>query len=230
MAAAGTDRVGRLPRMTLSGQIAGRLREHILSGDFPRGAQLNEAELAERFGVSRGPLREAMQRLIQEGLLTSEPHRGVFVPSLTDDDLIEIYFLREVLEAAAIRRAVRPDRRAGLIVALDAVVTAMRRALEDEDWRRLADLDLDFHAALVAAAGSPRLSRMQATLAAETRLCLHLVMGGYRSNRALVDEHAELARLIGAGEAEAAVAELARQFANPVAWLKKAESRRRATS
>ena len=68
-------------RSTLSGQVTERLRADIVSGVFAPGDQLNEAQLAREFGVSRGPLREAMQRLIQDGLLLNKPHRGVFDPN-----------------------------------------------------------------------------------------------------------------------------------------------------
>ena len=93
-----------ISRTTLSGQITERLRDGILAGLYSQGDQLNEAELARRFGVSRGPLREAMQRLIQVGLLENRPHRGVFVPELTDEDLADIYFAREAIETAALGR------------------------------------------------------------------------------------------------------------------------------
>ena len=76
-----------ISRTTLPGQVTERLRDGILAGSYAQGEQLNEVELARRFGVSRGPLREAMQRLIQDGLLETRPHRGVFVPELTDEDL-----------------------------------------------------------------------------------------------------------------------------------------------
>ena len=58
---------------------------------------------AASFGVSRGPVREAIQRLIQEGLLRSEPHRGVFLPVLTVEDIEDIYLTREALESTALR-------------------------------------------------------------------------------------------------------------------------------
>ncbi len=73
-----------IPRTTLASMVGERIRASILDGDVAPGTQLNEVELAASFGVSRGPVREAIQRLIQEGLLRSEPHRGVFLPVLTD--------------------------------------------------------------------------------------------------------------------------------------------------
>jgi DNA-binding GntR family transcriptional regulator len=214
--------IKRLPRVTLSTQIAEQIREAILSAAFPLGAQLNEMELAEKFGVSRGPVREAIQRLIQEGLLHSEPHRGVFVPELTDEDLADIYYVREAIEGAAIRRVMRSKKLAELHRTLISVVKLMDKAVAREDWMRVAELDMEFHREIVSAADSFRLSRMYATVQAETKLCLHMLMGGYRGSKALIEEHQLLAKLISAGNVEAALTELTRHFGNPMEILRKA--------
>src|SRR3954468_4154381 len=71
--------------------IARKIRDAIARGDFAPGVQLGEAELAKELGVSRGPLREAMQRLTQEGLLVSYRNRGLFVVSMDQDDFRDIY-------------------------------------------------------------------------------------------------------------------------------------------
>ncbi len=92
-----------IPRTTLASMVGERIRASILDGDVVPGTQLNEVELAASFGVSRGPVREAIQRLIQEGLLRSEPHRGVFLPLLTTADIEDIFLTREALESTALR-------------------------------------------------------------------------------------------------------------------------------
>ncbi len=78
-----------------------RLRADILDGVHPPGARLGEAELAERTGSSRTPVREALRRLEVEGLVEVLPHRGARVPDWTPEDLEEIYDLRMLLEGAA---------------------------------------------------------------------------------------------------------------------------------
>src|SRR4051794_8063646 len=83
--------------------IANQLTEAVMDGTLEPGQQLGEVELAGQLGVSRGPLREAMQRLVQQGILRSEPHRGVFVASLTDEDVRDIYLARTAIEVAACR-------------------------------------------------------------------------------------------------------------------------------
>src|SRR5699024_720401 len=80
--------------------LAERLREAITRGRLTPGRQLGEASLATQFEVSRGPLREAMQRLVAEGLLRSERHRGIFVVELTDDDVRDVYRARKTIERA----------------------------------------------------------------------------------------------------------------------------------
>lgn len=214
----------RLPRATLSVQVAERIRDDILSGALAPGAQLNEMEMALEFGVSRGPLREAMQRLIQEGLLRSEPHRGVFVPDFTEADMADIYFVRATLEAAAVRRIVAGDRRGAIAEHLTAIAEGMDRAMKAGDWGAGGELDFAYHRALVDAAGSDRLSRTYATVQAETRLCLHRLMGGYRRSEALADEHMRLAQLLAAAPVEEVLAELTRHFGDPAENLRKARA------
>ncbi len=85
-------------RQTISNQSEAVLRELILSGELPPGSRLNEVELAASLGISRGPLREAIQRLVAEGLLTLIAHRGAHVRTFHPEELRDLYELREALE------------------------------------------------------------------------------------------------------------------------------------
>lgn len=209
-------------RVTLSGQVIERLREAILSGDYGLGAQLNEVEIARRYGVSRGPVREAIQRLVQEGLLHSEPHRGVFLPELNDEDLVDIYYARNAIEGAAVRTVVGAGRGATVAEGLRATVALMEDAKQADDWNRMAQLDMDFHTQIVDAAGSNRLRRMYRTLVAEMRVCLRLLVGGYRGREGIVESHAVLADLIERGTVADAVRELEAHLEEPVQSLRAA--------
>ena len=184
--------VGPISRTTLSGQVTERLRDGILAGLYSQGEQLNEAELARRFGVSRGPLREAMQRLIQDGLLENRPHRGVFVPELTDEDLADIYFAREAIETAALRRIMAAGEAACVSRRLSIEVERMVVALRVDDWDTVVEHDLRFHTQLVDSANSRRLSRMYSVLIAETRLCLHMLVSGFAGRKDFIEEHVAL--------------------------------------
>jgi len=150
--------------------IADRLRSEILEGSFPPHAQLAEVELARQLQVSRGPVREAMQRLIQEGLLRGERNRGVFVVELGHDDARDVYLARGAIEraAAAIVTQRAPE---GALRDLQEIVDQLAASAAG-GWTEIITRDLAFHQTLVEAAGSARLSRMFRTLIAETRLCL----------------------------------------------------------
>lgn len=212
----------RIPRSTFASIVTERLRASIVNGSLKPGSQLSEVELANTFGVSRGPVREALQRLIQEGLLLSEPHRGVFIPVLTDDDVLDIYLAREALESAAIRSIVANDTSAAASQALDEYVKAMEKAEAAGNWESVGNFDLEFHVALVAASGSQRLQRMFSTVISETRLCLGaLTADDARAD--LVQEHRQICDLMQEGKTEQALAVLGKHFDDAVVTL----SRRR---
>jgi DNA-binding GntR family transcriptional regulator len=209
----------RIPRATFASIVGERIRSSVIEGVLPPGSQLNEVELAESFGVSRGPVREALQRLIQEGLLRSEPHRGVFVPIMSVEDIEDIYLAREALETAAVRRITGTSRAATAYKAVDKIVRGMERAEQAGDWALVASRDLDFHTALVAAAESPRLERMFTTVISETRLCLSVLTAADEARDDLVDEHREISEMIREDNTRAAVAALKKHFDDAVVTL-----------
>ena len=210
--------------------VGERIRSSIIDGTLPPGSQLSEVELANNFGVSRGPVREALQRLIQEGLLRSEPHRGVFVPVMSASDIEDIYFVREALETAVIRRITGTPRSVAAYKSLDRVVRKMREAEQGGDWQAVAALDLEFHTALVAAAGSPRLERTFTTLISETRLCLSVLAGANDARDDLVDEHRQIVDFMRENDTEKALAALKKHFDDAVVTLKRQQGDDRASA
>lgn len=180
--------------------IARKLHNAIANGDFAPGAQLTESGLAADLGVSRGPLREAMQRLTAEGLLVSHRNRGLFVVSMDDDDIRDMYIARTAVERAAIERVIaraEPDA----VSALTRAVSAMREFVAEPNGAGMAEADMHFHQILVESAGSQRLSRLHETILVETRMCLRAMRGTYASGKERIDEHQALVDAIAAGDA-----------------------------
>lgn len=203
--------------------IVDELRERIVDGTLTPGTQLAEVALAEQLGVSRGPVREAMQRLIQEGLLVAERYRGVFVVTLDAEDVADIYVARAAVERAAAAEVVRAGD-AEVLAALEGLVDRMASAASGRtSWRRLADLDLSFHETLVAASGSRRLARMYDTLVAETRLCFVALEADYPDWNDIVAEHQRLLAALRQGDEAEVLAAVDEH-------LHLAEARRRAVS
>ena len=211
-----------IQRTTLSGLVVEQVREAILSGAYGLGAPLNEVEIARQCGVSRGPVREAMQRLVQEGLLTSTPHRGVSVPELNDEDLRDVFFARYAIEGAAIRAVITAGKQKETGDELLSILSLMGASEKEEDWARVAELDLDLHSHIVVAAESARLQRMYRTLVAEMKLCFRLLLGGYRGREGIVESHEQLIELIARGELEKALDELAAHLDEPLQSLRAA--------
>jgi DNA-binding GntR family transcriptional regulator len=150
--------------------IADDLRRAILGGSIPAGASLVEADLAGRFGVSRGPVRDALRDLAREGLVIELPRRGSIVSTISLRDIQEVYEVREGLEVVAVRL--------GALRATDADLDPLEGRLEDLEsaWDRDADypeslaLDLEFHRAVVAIPGNRRLVESYERMLVQTQL------------------------------------------------------------
>ncbi|WP_328449404.1 MULTISPECIES: GntR family transcriptional regulator [unclassified Amycolatopsis] len=192
-------------RESTAAVIARQLRDAIMTGTLPPGTQLGETDLAARFQVSRGPLREAMQHLVSEGLLRSERHRGLFVIDLEPGDVYDIYAARSAIERAAMLRAIRGGERDRIAAVLERTVVEMAAAASDDDPSALSTADLKFHEALINASGSKRLVRMARTLLIETRMCLTALQGTYQRVEERVDEHTKLIQALRDGDEETAL-------------------------
>ncbi|WP_457965009.1 GntR family transcriptional regulator [Arthrobacter sp. D1-29] len=185
--------------------IADQLREQIVQGTFRPGDQINESVLASQLHTSRGPVREALQRLCQEGILVSRRNRGVFVLELATDDIIEIYAVRQAVESTAADALLDAgqDQVKDTCQALKAIISEMAKQVAASDWQALARLDMEFHTSFVAGAGNTRLIRIYETLAAESRMCILNLAVAYPRIDVLVQEHQILLDLLEAGDKEA---------------------------
>jgi DNA-binding GntR family transcriptional regulator len=178
--------------------IADKLRSAIGHGHLPPGAQLGEADLARDLGVSRGPLREGIQRLTQEGLLVSIRNRGVFVIEMTPSAVRDLYVARAAVERAAaallVRRGTTTDELLGQVARMEAA---------GRDRTGVDDGVIGFHETLVGLAESPRLSRVHRTLLTETRMCLPGLDAEYAVSAERVAVHREIAEAVRTGKAPA---------------------------
>lgn len=196
--------LGPVVRESTPALIARTLRRAISDGTLAPGAQLGEAALAREFGVSRGPLREAMQRLTQEGLLVSYRNRGLFVADLTPEAVEDMYLLRTTVETAALARVLELGLGEEAADRLDAAVDTMAALADEPASAAMVAADLDFHHELVESARSPRLSRVHETVIVETSMCLHAMRGTYTDAEARLAEHRAIAAAVQSGDAGAA--------------------------
>jgi DNA-binding GntR family transcriptional regulator len=183
--------------------VLAELRRAIAAGDLAPGEQVRQDALAERFGVSRVPLREALKILEGEGQVTYRPHRGYFVAELDLADLREVYRIRDLLETEAIATAVTRIGEAELASA-DAAMLDVEQSSASGDLLAMAEANRRFHFALIEAAGMPRLSRLVRILwgGTDAYRSRYYADAGHRS--AVVDEHREILRAVRAGDARTA--------------------------
>ncbi len=191
-----TDFISPVEQESTPSIVAEKLRQAIAYGALTPGTQLGEAELARKLGVSRGPLREGMQRLTQEGLLIAIRNRGVFVNTMDAGEIRDMYLAREAIERTASRQILQGDY-ASAGDALLAVVDEMAAA---KDLDEVSEADMRFHEVLVELAGSPRLSRLHQTFLVETRMCVHALADTYDAPADRVSEHQTLAGAIRSGD------------------------------
>ncbi|WP_006786543.1 GntR family transcriptional regulator [Thiorhodospira sibirica] len=146
------------PSTTLADRVFVRLRNAIIAGEIPPGSRIREPELASAYGISRGPLRDAIGRLEACHLVQRRANVGARVISLSREDLLELYLLREALEGTAARLAATRKT--------PALVQGLRELLQEYRQRGAAqegiayfqkEGDLDFHYRIVQASQSPRL-------------------------------------------------------------------------
>ena len=209
----------RVPRPSTVDLITDALRSAIFSGALPVGSPIGEVEMSSQLGVSRSPLRESMQRLVQEGLLTASPGRGMRVSVIGPDRVADVYEARLAVEAQAARLIVR----AGADSVLDRLENAyatLVEASEGTDALAISEADIEFHKLLVDAAGNARLARYMSTLAIETRIAgLSSEGDGYTARRSVSETYRQLLDALAAGDTAAAFTALERQFAEAVARL-----------
>jgi len=176
-------------RRVLRHEVLQGLRTRIVEGDIAPGTRLLEIPLATRLGVSRGPIREALRQLEQEGLVEFEPHRGAIVVGVPDDEIETMYGIRAILEATAFSRACRRVKSRDLD-ALDTMVEAMIEASKEGDVERVTELDLEFHGQVVELSGLRYLGRLWTSIDGVVRL------RNARVRRQLRAEGVDRARLI----------------------------------
>jgi DNA-binding GntR family transcriptional regulator len=181
-----------------------KLRQAIIDQTFTAGEPLREAALTERFGVSKTPIREALVRLEQDGLVEIAPYRGARAKKYTRSDLHEIYAAREILEAECVRRAATSDDPA-VAERLRANTEATAAALSAGDLTAVADGLDEFDSILFAQLQNSLLDDIQA------RLSAHLQRVGQvgRSEERFavsVDQHRRIVEAIAARDAAAAEA------------------------
>ena len=176
---------------SLTSLVQEEIDRQITTGELAAGKRINEIALAERLGISRGPIREACRALVQAGLLEAVRNRGVFVRQIGPAEMAEVYDVRAALDHMAGRTLAERITRAQL-TALKQLVRRMDQAAKRRQIAEYYPLNLAFHRSIIDYAGNRRLAGIYQGLVKELHLSRRagLVQGGglHFSN----DEHKEI--------------------------------------
>ncbi len=201
----------RLDVPTLVEAVVSQLRRLIVSGELKPGERLIEERLAERFGVSRPPMREALRVLQRDGIVQSRQRRGSIVTPVTAEDVREICSLRSMLERTAVELGV-PVVERGALVPLQSAVERIRAAVQAGLQDEVVAANRAFHTAVIALPRHGRLMVIWESLQLQMQMCmafnLTLRQQTQHDPAESVARHEVLLGLIEAGDREAVLREL----------------------
>jgi DNA-binding GntR family transcriptional regulator len=188
-------------------QIADRIRNDVLCGRFAAGERLLENKLGEEFGVSRTPIREALQQLTTEGILEGRANTGVKVaPRPTDEMCDLIVSIRRTIEAFAVR-SFFADLGEADFAHWNAILKRMRTACVAKDYAAIAELDIEFHRSIVRRARQRDLEAIWTSLIGRLRSHFRETQqDNYGNPLDIHAEHVQIVKAIRSGDVEAAVA------------------------
>jgi DNA-binding GntR family transcriptional regulator len=210
-----TTATSRVASSSYRDQAVAILREQLLDGTYEPGSRLNEVAVSEAMGISRGPLREALQRLVAEGLVELVPHRGAFVRNFTPIELQHMYEFREIIESGAARLAARRTT--------DNDVAELRAMMLETS--QLLDITAggaypaspDFHRRILELSGNQLLLRVGTELQTQVRIARQ--SSGRRPGRARIafDEHIAIIDALERRDPDAAEAAMTGHLAESLA-------------
>ena len=192
--------------------VLSSLRGAILDRSYRPGEHLIETELARRYGTSRGPVRDAIKELAQEGLVVIQAHKGAVVATFSAQDILEISELRILVEGHATRLASQ-NANAEDLALLQVKYDEMQSLADAGDLKQLVEKDIDFHREVCRLSGNSRLLKLWSSLASQIRLFLVLTDQVYFEPQYIVETHRPILEAMYRRDHAAAEEEIKRHLA-----------------
>lgn len=195
--------IALLQNSSLAAVVQQEIERAILVGDFLPGAKLNEAALADKLGVSRGPIREAFRMLDEAGLVRTEKNRGVFVRDIPIAEALEIFDLRAAMDEW-VGKKLAACITAEELKEIKALVTEMEKAVKTQDAHQYHVLNLKFHDRMVEATGNRKLTDTYRKLIKELSLFRRQNLADSVLMKKFLAEHKLIVKAIASGDVVAA--------------------------
>ena len=189
--------------LPLRDSVYNKLRQAILTGEYPPGERLMEVHLGDKLGVSRTPIREAIRMLELEGLVTMIPRKGAMVAQITEKNMSDVLEVRKALDALCVQLACERITAEGIRDLKDAR-DAFEKAVATNDNRIIAQADIDFHNVIIGATGNDRLTSLEDSLSLPMYRYRYEYIKGSSGHENLIKEHRNIVKAIEKRDAEAA--------------------------
>lgn len=183
--------------------VFNNLRQAILTGELKPGERLMEIHLANKLGVSRTPIREAIRKLELEGLVTMIPRRGAEVAQITEKSMNDVLEVRQSLDALCVDLACDRFTAEGL-AALKAAKEAFEQSIQTKDSRKIAQADITFHDIIIQATGNQRLVQLVNNLAEQMYRYRFEYIKDSSQHDTLIEEHTNIYLSLVAKDKDAA--------------------------
>jgi len=193
----------RQSNLSLGSQAYEGLKRIILNGQVNPGEKIKEVEIAQALGISRTPVREAINRLEKEGFIEIFPQRGAFVVQVSEKDVFELFLIRENLEGLAASMAAGKNSE-GSLVKLESCIEGFQEPFTEKDIQRYAREDLKFHQTIVMLSEARRLISLISTLHDHIRIFRLTTRGLSARMKSSLEEHRGIIEAVRARNPEEA--------------------------
>lgn len=194
-------------------QVYNKIKEDILNGVFPPGTPMVERKLCDIYNVSRSPIRNALQGLVRDGLVTFVPGKGMMIPEITIEDIFEIYDMMEMFQLYAVRRAANKLNEVSLNT-LENILYNIRSALNQEAVPEAIKWDIIFHAFLIELSGSKRLKIFHDQISSQIRRFLSYTLDDTQLAERSYLEHRNIYNCLCEGDIKGAEAAISQHYSN----------------
>lgn len=205
--------INQINNKPLREQVLDAMRDAIVHGELKPGAVIVEAEIASLLGVSRAPIREAMQILNSEGLLETIPYHGTTVRQLTKSDIEELYSLRSVLEAFAVQRVIAYNNPEDVDL-LRQHFRGMLANADENNLKKVNDIDRAFHDTLIELSRHSMLISLWNTVALRVRQVMALLNERNTDLKQIAYNHLPIIEAIAEQDEQRAVALIKEHIGN----------------
>jgi len=193
-------------------QIYRTIEDSIMNGELESGERIIDSKIAQEFGVSRGPVREAMRKLEQDGLVINKSGE-MYIYSPTVSDVVELYQLRISLEPLAVFGATKNIKEAGLIE-LENILKETENAINSSNKDEVVKLNTLFHEKIISVCGKSRLQLILGNIRSLTNICRNTIIKKSTRSNTFLTEHWEIYHGMKKGDSEAASKSMKKHLMN----------------